>query len=116
MAGRSDYLSPEEIANILDESFHDNEVCSDEEDGLEECDHDSVSKIFCDNSDDPNFVPCDQEDESDAHNSSGDDALLNKKDDEQPVDDGDGAVVRVAQRSVLGRRNINMTKRKKFCL
>lgn len=110
MARRSDDLSPEEIANILDESFHESEVCSDNEDGLETSDHDSGSEILGDDSDDdPDFVPS-AEDESSVDNSSGHDES-NDECVEQPVDDQDGPTVRVAERCVLGRRNKTMIKK-----
>lgn len=60
MARRLDnVLSDNQIASILNESFHD-EVCSDDEDSLEESDHDSESELSDNDTDiDPDFVPGD---------------------------------------------------------
>lgn len=108
MVGISDDLSPEEIANILNEIFQENEVCSDDKDGLERSDHDSGSELFGDNSDDdPDFFSSERF-ESGAHDSSGHDES-NNEDDGQPVDYLDGPTV---ERCVLGRRNKNMSEKK----
>lgn len=58
MSGKSDNLSRDNIANILNESFHDNEMCFDDEIGLQESDCVSASEIFEENSDDDsNYIP-----------------------------------------------------------
>ncbi|XP_039294151.1 uncharacterized protein LOC120353654 [Nilaparvata lugens] len=104
MAGRSDALTTEEIANILDGSFFEGELCSDNEDGLEESGHDSVSEIFGDDSDkDPDFVPNEpqQRDESaDAYDSSENDEESHNEI-VQPVNDEDDPAIRLAGRAVV---------------